>query len=60
MKTIILALFMLSLLTACTPRIGVGIGGAVVSDNGLSGTEVHADSQIGIGGSIVTGGDIRL
>ncbi len=60
MKTISLSLFIILFLTACTPSIGVGIGGVVASGDGIAASEVHADSQTGIHGSIAMGTDIRL
>jgi len=60
MKTISLSLFILLFLTACSPRIGVGVGGVVISDDGIAASEVLADSQTGIHGSITMGSDMRL
>jgi hypothetical protein len=60
MRLLSLSLFLFLLLTACTPRIGVGIGGVAVSPDGMTASEVVADSQTGIHGNITTGADIRL
>jgi hypothetical protein len=60
MRLLGLSLFLFLLLTACTPRIGVGIGGVAVSPDGMTASEVVADSQTGIHGNITTGADIRL
>lgn len=47
-------------LTACSPRIGVGVGGIVASGDGMTASEIHADSETGIHGSVAMGTDIRL
>ena len=51
-------------LTACSQNVGVGIGvvGVSTSGDGLSAaaTEIHADSQTGVHGSVTMGTDIRL
>jgi hypothetical protein len=60
MKTISLFLFIILLLTGCTPSIGVGVGGVAVSPDGMAASEVVADSETGIHGSITMGTDIRL
>ena len=60
MKIISLSLLLILCLTACTPRIGLGIGGVVASDDGIAASEVHADSETGVHGSISMGTDIRL
>ena len=60
MKMISLSLLFILCLTACTPRIGVGIGGVVASGDGLTATQIHADSQTGLHGSVTVGTAIRL
>ena len=60
MKTIGLSFFVILFLTACTPSIGVGVGGVVASGDGIAASEIHADSETGIHGSIAVGTDIRL
>jgi len=63
MKTIGLSLIIILFLTACTPSIGVGVGVAGVSNiggSGVAGTEIIADSETGVHGSIVMGTDINL
>ena len=60
MKMIGLSLLFILGLTACTPRIGVGIGGIVSSGDGIAVSEVHADSETGVHGSVTMGTDIRL
>ena len=60
MKLLSLSLFVFLLFTGCSPRIGVGIGGVVVSDDGITASEVHADSETGVHGSITMGTDMRL
>ncbi|MGB5506726.1 MAG: hypothetical protein WBM70_08575 [Sulfurovum sp.] len=60
MKILSLALFLVLCLTACSPRIGAGIGGVVVSGDGVSATEIVADTETGIHGSVTMGTDIRL
>jgi hypothetical protein len=59
-KMIGLSLFLMLCFTACTPRVGVGIGGVVASGDGIAASEVHADSETGVHGSITMGTDIRL
>jgi len=60
MKTIFLSLCVMLFLTGCSPKIGVGVGGVAVSPNGMAASEVLADSQTGIHGSITMGTDMRL
>ena len=61
MKTIALFIFLI-LLTACSQNVGAGIGvaGVSTSGNSVAATEIIADSQTGIHGSISMGTDIRL
>jgi len=40
--------------TACTPRVGAGIGGVVISGDNITASAIHADSETGIHGSSVT------
>lgn len=47
-------------LTACSPRIGVGVGGVVASSDGIAASEVYADSQSGVHGSVSMGTYIGL
>ena len=63
MKTISMYLIIILFLTACSPSVGVGVGVAGVSNvgsNSIAGTEIIADSETGVHGSIVMGSDIRL
>ncbi len=60
MKSILFSIITLILLSGCTPNIGLGIGVAGVSNDGIAGTEIIADSQTGIHGSVVMGADIDL
>ena len=60
MKTILLSLYVMLFLTACSPKIGMGVGGVVISDDGIAASEVLADSQTGIHGSVTMGSDMRL
>jgi len=60
MKIIGLSFFIILFMTACTPHFGVGIGGVVASGDGIAASEIHADSETGIHGSIAMGTDIRL
>ncbi len=55
-----LSLLFMICFTACSPRIGVGVGGVAVSGDGMSAAEVIADTETGIHGSVTTGADIRL
>ncbi len=58
-----LILFMISLilfLTACSPRIGASVGGVVISGDDIAASEVIADSQTGVHGSVTMGSDMRL
>jgi hypothetical protein len=60
MKIILFLIVTVFILAGCTPNIGVGIGGVVVSDDGIAASEVVADSQTGIHGSVTMGSDMRL
>jgi len=63
MKLLSLSLFIILFLTACTPSIGVGVGVAGVNDiggGGVAGTEIIADSETGIHGSVVMGTNINM
>ena len=60
MKMISLSLFVILVLTSCTPNIGVGVGGVIISDDGIAASEVLADSQTGIHGNVTMGTDMRL
>jgi len=59
-KIVTLAFLLLLCLTACTPRIGIGAGGVVASSEGIAVTEVYADTQSGVHGSVSTGTDLGL
>ena len=62
MKTLPLTLLILLFLTACSQNVGYGVGvaGVAASGNNMAATEIISDSETGIHGSIVMGGDIRL
>ena len=62
MKTVPLTLLVLLSLTACSQNVGYGVGvaGVAASGNNIAATEITSDSETGIHGSIVMGGDIRL
>ena len=60
LKRISLAFLLLLCLTACSPRIGIGVGGVVASSDGIAATEVYADSQSGVHGSVSMGTDMGL
>ena len=63
MKLILSILFLILFLTGCTPSIGVGVGVAGVSNvgnGGVAGTEIIADSESGVHGSVVMGTDINM
>ena len=60
MKMLALSLFIILCLTACTSNIGGGIGVAGISNDGIAGTEVIADSETGVHGSVAMGTDIYL
>ncbi len=60
MKRFILFFLTLFFLTACTPGIGIGVGGFAASGNGVAASEIHADSQTGVHGSVAMGTDINL
>ncbi len=47
-------------LTACSPRIGASVGGVVISGDDIAASEVIADSQTGVHGSVTMGSDMRL
>ncbi|MDM5263494.1 hypothetical protein PF327_04725 [Sulfurovum sp. XTW-4] len=55
LKMITLAFLLLLCFTACSPRIGVGVGGAVASSDSIATTEVYADSESGVHGSVSMG-----
>jgi len=59
-KIVGLFLIFLLFLTACSPKIGAGIGGVVISGDGMTASEIHADTETGIHGSVTMGTDIRL
>lgn len=61
MKTITL-FFLLLFLTGCSQNLGYGVGvtGLTSSGNSAAATEIFADSETGIHGSVVMGTDIRL
>ena len=60
LRRINLSFLVMLCLTACSPRIGVGIGGVVASDDGIAASEIHADNESGVHGSVSMGTDIRL
>ena len=63
MKFILSILSLMLFLTACTPSIGVGVGIAGVNNAGgagVAGTEIIADSETGVHGSVVMGTDIHM
>ena len=60
MKRISLSFLVMLCLTACSPRIGVGVGGVVASGDGIAASEVVADSENGVHGSISMGTDMGL
>jgi hypothetical protein len=63
LKLLLSILPLILFLTACTPGIGAGIGVAGISnDSGGSavGTEIIADSETGIHGSVAMGTDINM
>jgi hypothetical protein len=55
MQRLIYATVLIFFLSGCSPSIGVGFGGAMVSGN--VGSEIIMDSDTGIHGSVVAGGD---
>ncbi len=59
-KTVTLAFLLLLCLTACTPRVGVGIGGVIASSDGIAATEVVADTQSGVHSSVSMGTELGL
>jgi hypothetical protein len=61
MKTIALFVFLI-LVTACSQNVsaGIGVAGVNSSGNSVEATEIIADSETGIHGSISMGTDIRL
>ena len=54
--------FLLLSLTACSQNVGAGIGvaGVSTSGNNMAATQIVADSDTGIHGSVTMGTDIRL
>ena len=59
-RMVSLAFLLLLSLTACSPRVGVGIGGVMASSNGIAATEVVADTQSGVHGSVSMGTELGL
>lgn len=55
-----LVLLLLLSFTACSSRAGIGIGGVVASSNGIAATEVVADTQSGVHGSVSMGTELGL
>jgi hypothetical protein len=55
-----LAFLLLLCLTACSPRIGVGVGGVLATSDGIAASEVIADTQGGVHGSVSMGTDLGL
>lgn len=60
MKTIGLSMLLIFVLSACTPRVGVSIGGVAVSSNEVAASELYADSETGVHGSVSTGTALGL
>ncbi len=60
MKTISLYFVLILFLTGCASNIGVGVAGVAVSSNGMAASEVVADSETGVYGSIAMGTDMRI
>lgn len=58
----IFTLFLIVFFTGCSQNVGYGIGvaGVSTSGNSIAGTEIIADSETGIHGSVSVGTDIRL
>ncbi len=59
-KVVTLAFLLLLCLTACSPRIGVGVGGVLASSDAIAASEVVADTQSGVHGSVSMGTDLGL
>ena len=55
-------LFFLFFFTACSQNVGAGVGvtGISTSGNNVAATELFADTETGVHGSISMGTDIRL
>ena len=55
-------LFVVLFLTSCTQNVGIGLGvaGMTTAGDNVAATEITADSQTGIHGSISTGSYIGL
>ncbi|HEY9190302.1 MAG TPA: hypothetical protein VIM88_05495 [Sulfurovum sp.] len=60
MKIFGLSMLLMLVLSACTPRVGVGIGGVAVSGNEAAATGLYADSETGVHGSVSMGTTIGL
>ena len=62
MKRTMLLLISTFFFTACSQNVGYGVGvtGVSASGNNVAATEIFADSETGIHGSVVVGTDIRL
>lgn len=55
-----LALLSMLCFTACTPHAGVGLGGVVASGDSIAASEVVAESDSGVHGSVSMGTYIGL
>lgn len=53
-------MLLIFVLSACTPRVGVSIGGVAVSSNEVAASELYADSETGVHGSVSTGTALGL
>lgn len=60
MRLLGLSLLFMVCFSACSPRIGIGVGVGGVAGDGVAASQVIADSETGIHGSVTTGADIRL
>lgn len=59
-KRMSLALLSILCFTACTPRIGIGLGGVVASGDTIAASEVVAESGGDVHGSVSMGTAIGL
>jgi len=53
MKIFFFAVFILLILSACSPNLGLGVGAVAMSSNASTGTSLTADMQTGVHGAVI-------
>jgi len=59
-KVISLAFVLMLSLTACSPRVGIGLGGVVASGDDIAASGVYADTEGDVHGSVSMGTTVGL